>query len=179
MAASNFPWRVGCRVIGIGVAGLAVVGSVATPFSEAAVRNNYPNAGALCAATGNVSGPCDGYDWGYNRQLVVPLDPAIAPRWVVTDRSPDRGYFYRNCTDWVSFHLQDHFGVPGALIVGLGNGGWWSGKSTTIGAGKQGAARILRTRHIVVDTIPGWVRSWCVDPRRTIRNHRRSSGTSP
>ncbi|WP_143448496.1 CHAP domain-containing protein [Kineosporia sp. A_224] len=37
-----------------------------------------------------------------------------------------RGYAYRNCTDWASFHLQDYYGVPDSVVRGLQNGGQWA-----------------------------------------------------
>jgi surface antigen len=65
-----------------------------------------------------VNGP---YDWG-------PV-PDTTPGWTVATTQSPRGYSYRNCTDWVAWRLEQ-FGVPEALLSGLGDGGQWAANAT-------------------------------------------------
>jgi surface antigen len=69
-----------------------------------------------------VNGP---YDWG-------PV-PDTTPGWTDATTHSPRGYNYRNCTDWVAWRLEQ-FGVPEALVRGLGNGGQWAANA----AGRAG-----------------------------------------
>jgi len=73
----------------------------------------YPDASAPCEhAPFNVSGGCANYDWGYKHTTNYG-DPST---------NSERGYGYRNCTDYVAWKL----GELGANVPHtLGNGGDW------------------------------------------------------
>ena len=59
------------------------------------------------------TGLCPGYEWGPVRN--GSQQSAISPR----------GYFYRNCTDWVAWRLQK-LGISDSKTRGLHNGGQWA-----------------------------------------------------
>lgn len=92
------------------VAGLlaSIIYPMLTP-AKAEASGGYPWSGAVCVATGAVSGRCANYEWIYNGQV----------------RNPSTGnYYYRNCTDYAAWKLISA-GVPSAKVVGLGSGGRW------------------------------------------------------
>jgi surface antigen len=110
-------------------AGKHVVGMARSPsgrgywvVATVADTGGYPDATLPCehapfSVTGyctTVNGP---YDWG-------PV-PDTTPGWTIATTHSARGYTYRNCTDWVAWRLEQ-FGVPEALVRGLGNGGQWA-----------------------------------------------------
>jgi peptidoglycan hydrolase CwlO-like protein len=75
----------------------------------------YPWGNARCLGTGQVSGWCPGYEWGYNGE------------WRNWNTG---GYAYRNCTDWVSYRVRASGGfVPG----GLGNANSWDDRAPSYG----------------------------------------------
>lgn len=72
----------------------------------------YPDAGALCKWTGKPTGSCYEYDWGY---------PQSGGRWSLIS---SRGFYYRNCTDFVAWFTGlnwSSFGFP----AGKGNAADW------------------------------------------------------
>ena len=94
--------------------------------------------GTVSAACGAGAKPNGGYpNWN-----AKPYNCATYDYWVDEDRDgradigsgndermSSRGYYYRNCTDYVAWKLRD-LGVSGGLTSGLGNGGEWATKAT-------------------------------------------------
>jgi surface antigen len=75
--------------------------------------DDYPDAGAICTATGKVSGGCAGYDWG---------------------GMSSRRFYKRNCTDFVAWRL----GITwGSLAFPSGDGNARSWKQGAINSGYQ------------------------------------------
>ncbi len=99
----------------------------ATNTSVHAKTGGYPDAAALCSNTGRRDGYCRNYAWGYRQSNGT---------WRVFS---DRGFAYRNCTDYVAWRL----------------GLTW----TDVSAGGDGSARAWKS---------GWInrsRSWGTSPQ--------------
>jgi surface antigen len=95
---------------------LVGISLVVAPTANAAGSygtNDYPDAGAVCTATGKVSGACPGYDWS---------------------GVSERHFYKRNCTDFVAWRL----GITWASLAfpgGDGNARGW--KQGAINSGYQ------------------------------------------
>ena len=108
--------------------------------------SSYPWGGAVCVATGQVSGKCPNYEWSYNGQV----------------RNPTTGnYYYRNCTDYVAWRLINS-GIPLSKVSGLGGAGSWDDNApqkglTVSGVPTPGSAGVdERYGHVVyVDSVSG------------------------
>jgi surface antigen len=72
----------------------------------------YPDDGALCKWTGQRSGACPNYDWGY---------PSGGGRWSLQS---GRGFAYRNCTDFVAWFMGLTWGSF-HFPAGVGNAADW------------------------------------------------------
>ncbi len=96
---------------------------VASVFLLVAVRpkahasGGYPWSGAVCVATGQVSGKCPNYEWSHAGSA----------------RNPSTGnYYYRNCTDYAAWKLMSQ-GVSLSKVSGLGNAGSWDNNAPAKG----------------------------------------------
>jgi surface antigen len=85
----------------------------------------YPHADMPCAHHPyGAHGECDNFDWGPVRDSEL--------QWNVNNTYSERGYGYRNCTDYAAWRLQ-RLGAPDAKTRGLGHAREWADK-----AGKNG-----------------------------------------
>jgi surface antigen len=51
-----------------------------------------------------------------------------APGWIASTTYSERGYGFRNCTDWVAWRLESTGALP-VSTRGLGDGGQWAARA--------------------------------------------------
>ena len=112
---------------------LLVAASVCCGVEAEAVRavetGGYPDWNMPCQRPPyGRTGKCPGYEWGAVKD--GPRASAIS----------SRGYFYRNCTDWVAWRLLK-LGVPDSKVRGLHNGGEWGAGALARGISVTGTPR--------------------------------------